>query len=79
MLTFPGDPQQIGYDPGCGFFITMKPGYAGPELPENLKALFRGVTMMVPDRMIIIRVLLCAVGYAEFATLSEVYNIIPAL
>jgi dynein heavy chain len=80
MLTFPGDPQEIGFDSACGFFITMNPGYAGrQELPENLKALFRGVTMMVPDRMIIIRVLLCAVGYSEFADLSRKFTILYML
>ena len=69
---FPGDPQEIGYEKACGFFITMNPGYAGrQELPENLKALFRGVTMMVPDREIIIRVFLCAKGYQEFTRLSK--------
>ena len=79
-LLFPGDPQVVKYEKACGFFVTMNPGYAGrQELPENLKALFRGVTMMVPDREIIIRVFLCAKGYQDFTRLSKKFTILYVL
>jgi dynein heavy chain len=67
--------DEISLDPTCGAFITMNPGYLGrAELPEGLKALFRPITVVVPDLQLICENMLMAEGFVEAKNLAKKFT-----
>jgi len=72
--------KEIPIKPSVGYFVTMNPGYAGrTELPDSLKALFRPVTMIVPDLMQICEIMLFSEGFTHARSLAKKMTVLYRL
>ncbi|KAK9459211.1 dynein heavy chain, N-terminal region 1-domain-containing protein [Lipomyces oligophaga] len=68
--------RQLQLQQDTGIFITMNPDYAGrSNLPDNLKKLFRSISMSSPDRELITEVILFTQGFVSANGLSR--KIVP--
>ena len=71
---------EISLRPSTMAFITMNPGYPGrAELPESLKALFRPVSMCVPDLGMICENMLMGEGFQMSKLLARKFVILYRL
>ena len=71
---------EISLRPSIMAFITMNPGYPGrAELPESLKALFRPVSMCVPDLQMICENMLMGEGFYMSKILARKFVILYKL
>ena len=74
------EDNEVSLKPTVMAFITMNPGYPGrAELPESLKALFRPVSMCVPDLALICEIMLMAEGFQMSKILSRKFVILYKL
>lgn len=67
-----GDRDNVPINTRVGFFITYNPDYEGRSaLPENVKALFRPIAMIVPDYALIAENFLFSEGFKNGKVLAR--------
>jgi dynein heavy chain, axonemal len=66
------EDTMIKFNKECAIFITMNPQFIGRyDLPDNLKSLFRPVSMIIPDSTLISEIHLYSFGFLQAKPLAR--------
>ena len=66
------ESNKVNIKNDCGIFITLNPKYSGRhEIPQNLRNLFRQISMIVPDFSYVTEILLYSAGFEQAQVLAK--------
>ncbi|KAM8953036.1 dynein axonemal heavy chain 5-like [Pelodytes ibericus] len=73
------DGYKVAAHPNCSLFLTVAQQSGCPDLPNNVRALFRAVSLVVPDHTVLLKARLTSLGFKNPKALATRLQLISEL